>query len=196
MNILWATHQSHHSAEDYNLSTALRQGVMQSYASWMFYLPLALVVPPPIFLMHTQMNLLYQFWIHTEIISNLGPLEYILNTPSHHRVHHGRNPYCIDKNYAGVFIIWDRIFGTFAPERENEPIAYGLIHPINTFDPLETQVFENHFNYEREEKYISLYFTSLVILCIYVNNSLKLKAGKINYLLFGKVQDGSQVYLD
>ncbi|UJR33263.1 hypothetical protein I4U23_020718 [Adineta vaga] len=139
INIFWASHQTHHSAENYNLSTALRQGVLQTYCSWIFYLPLALFVPPQIFLIHSQMNLLYQFWIHTDIISNLGPFEYILNTPSHHRVHHGRNPYCIDKNYAGVFIIWDRLFGTFAAERENEQIAYGLIHPINTFDPLETQ---------------------------------------------------------
>ncbi len=140
VNLFWATHQTHHSAEDYNLSTALRQGVLQIYVSWIFYLPLAFFIPPQIFLIHSQMNLLYQFWIHTDIISNLGPFEYILNTPSHHRVHHGRNPYCIDKNYAGVFIIWDRLFGTFAAERDNEQIAYGLIHPINTFDPLETQV--------------------------------------------------------
>ncbi|CAF1688914.1 unnamed protein product, partial [Adineta ricciae] len=140
VNLFWASHQTHHSAENYNLSTALRQGVLQSYCSWIFYLPLALFVPPQIFLIHSQMNLLYQFWIHTDIISNLGPFEYILNTPSHHRVHHGRNPYCIDKNYAGVFIVWDRLFGTFAAERENEQIAYGLIHPISTFDPIETQV--------------------------------------------------------
>lgn len=103
------------------------------------------------------MNLLYQFWIHTEAVSNLGPLEYILNTPSHHRVHHGRNPYCIDKNYAGVLIIWDRLFGTFAAERENEPIAYGLIHPINTFDPLDSQVDEN--------KRIKFQINMLLLLC-------------------------------
>ncbi|CAF4401777.1 unnamed protein product, partial [Adineta steineri] len=89
VNLFWASHQTHHSAENYNLSTALRQGALQTYCSWIFYLPLALFVPPPIFLIHTQMNLLYQFWIHTEMISNLGPFEYFLNTPSHHRVHHG-----------------------------------------------------------------------------------------------------------
>jgi alkylglycerol monooxygenase len=143
VNLFWATHQTHHSSEYYNLSTALRQGVLQTYFSWIFYLPLALLIPPQIFLIHSQMNLLYQFWIHTDVISNLGPFEYILNTPSHHRVHHGRNPYCIDKNYGGVFIIWDRLFGTFAAERKNEEIAYGLIHPIKTFDPLETQVNSN-----------------------------------------------------
>ncbi|CAF3091976.1 unnamed protein product [Rotaria socialis] len=145
VNLFWASHQTHHSAENYNLSTALRQATLQAYVSWIFYLPLALMVPPPLFIIHAQMNLLYQFWIHTDVISNLGPFEYILNTPSHHRVHHGRNPYCIDKNYAGVFIVWDRLFGTFAAERNDEPIAYGLIHPINTFDPIDTQFC--HFEY-------------------------------------------------
>ncbi len=143
VNLFWSTHQTHHSSEYYNLSTALRQGVLQAYFSWIFYLPLALLIPPQICLIHSQMNLLYQFWIHTNVISNLGPFEYILNTPSHHRVHHGRNPYCIDKNYGGVLIIWDRLFGTFAAERENEEVAYGLVHPINTFDPLEIQVNSN-----------------------------------------------------
>jgi len=86
------------------------------------------------------MNLLYQFWIHTQVIGSLGPLEYILMTPSHHRVHHGRNPYCIDKNYGGVFVFWDMIFGTFAKERKDEEIAYGLVHPIQTYDPISIQV--------------------------------------------------------
>uniref|UniRef100_A0A8D1V9Q8 Transmembrane protein 195 n=1 Tax=Sus scrofa TaxID=9823 RepID=A0A8D1V9Q8_PIG len=105
VNILWAAHQTHHSSEGYNLSTALRQSVFQIYTSW--------------------------------VIDNLGPLELILNTPSHHRVHHGRNRYCIDKNYAGTLIIWDRIFGTF--EAENEKVVYGLTHPINTFEPFKVQ---------------------------------------------------------
>ncbi|KAK7480947.1 hypothetical protein BaRGS_00027762, partial [Batillaria attramentaria] len=134
VNIMWAGHQTHHSSEDYNLSTALRQSVIHRYLSWMFYLPLALFIPPTQFQVHIQFNLLYQFWVHTEVISHLGPLEYILNTPSHHRVHHGRNPYCIDKNYAGTFIIWDRIFGTFEPEKEK--VVYGLVHPLTTWDPL------------------------------------------------------------
>ncbi|XP_007944857.1 alkylglycerol monooxygenase [Orycteropus afer afer] len=137
VNIMWAGHQAHHSSEDYNLSTALRQSVLQMYTSWIFYCPLALFIPPSVYAVHLQFNLLYQFWIHTEIISSLGPLELILNTPSHHRVHHGRNRYCIDKNYAGTLIIWDRIFGTF--EAENEKVVYGLTHPINTFEPLKVQ---------------------------------------------------------
>ncbi|CAL1286387.1 unnamed protein product [Larinioides sclopetarius] len=137
INFLWATHQVHHSSEDYNLTTALRQSVLQSYFVWALYLPLALIVPPTAILVHLQFNLLYQFWIHTEVIGKLGPLEYILNTASHHRVHHGRNRYCIDKNYAAVLIIWDRIFGTF--EAEEEKVVYGLTHPINSFEPFYIQ---------------------------------------------------------
>lgn len=138
LNILWAAHQVHHSSECYNLSTALRQSVLQSYSTWMFYLPLALGIPPSIFLVHQQFNLLYQFWIHTQVIKTLGPLEYIINTPSHHRVHHGRNRYCIDKNYAGTLIIWDRLFGTF--EQESEEVIYGVTHPLTTFDPTYVQL--------------------------------------------------------
>ncbi|XP_076832498.1 alkylglycerol monooxygenase isoform X2 [Brachyhypopomus gauderio] len=137
LNILWAAHQVHHSSEYYSLTTALRQSVTQQCASWVFYLPMALVIPPSIFAVHVQFNLLYQFWIHTELINNLGPLEWILNTPSHHRVHHGRNLYCIDKNYGGTLIIWDRMFGTFVPEGDR--VVYGLTHPINTFEILSVQ---------------------------------------------------------
>uniref|UniRef100_A0A8B9Q2M7 Alkylglycerol monooxygenase n=1 Tax=Apteryx owenii TaxID=8824 RepID=A0A8B9Q2M7_APTOW len=138
VNILWAAHQIHHSSEDYNLFTALRQSVLQRYTSWMFNLPMALFIPPSVFAVHLQFNLLYQFWIHTEVITNLGPLEFILNTPSHHRVHHGRNPYCIDKNYGGALIIWDRIFGTF--EAEDAKVVYGLTHPVNSFEPILLQL--------------------------------------------------------
>ncbi|KAI1242754.1 hypothetical protein IHE44_0000300 [Lamprotornis superbus] len=138
VNILWAAHQVHHSSEDYNLFTALRQSVLQKYTSWMFNLPMAFFIPPSVFAVHLQFNLLYQFWIHTEVITKLGPLEWILNTPSHHRVHHGRNPYCIDKNYGGTLIIWDRIFGTF--EAEDAKVVYGLTHPVNSFDPIMLQL--------------------------------------------------------
>ncbi|KAG5856628.1 hypothetical protein ANANG_G00009940 [Anguilla anguilla] len=137
LNILWAAHQAHHSSEEYNLSTALRQSSTQQFASWILHLPLALAVPPTVFAVHVQFNLLYQFWIHTEVIRHLGPLEWVMNTPSHHRVHHGRNRYCIDKNYAGTLIIWDRIFGTFAPE--GDKVVYGLTKQINSFDPIYVQ---------------------------------------------------------
>jgi len=149
VNFMWASHQVHHSSEDYNLTTALRQSLLQRYSSWIFYLPMALFIPPSVFMVHIQFNLLYQFWIHTELVSNIGPLEYILNTPSHHRVHHGRNRYCIDKNYAGVLIIWDRMFGTFEPE--GEEVVYGLVHPINTWDIMYVQFC--HWKYIIQKAY-------------------------------------------
>ncbi|KAG0282829.1 hypothetical protein BGZ96_012805 [Linnemannia gamsii] len=155
VNIFWAGHSVHHSSEYYNATTALRQSLAQTYTSFFFNLPLALVFSPAQFAVHTQLNLLFQFWIHTEIVPRMGWLEYIINTPSAHRVHHGRNPYCIDKNYAGTLIIWDRMFGTYADERiypdvvatkeEEEPVAYGLTHPINTFDPVAVQL--GHFKH-------------------------------------------------
>ncbi|XP_064396839.1 alkylglycerol monooxygenase-like isoform X2 [Halichondria panicea] len=139
INLFWAAHQVHHSSQDYTLSTALRQSVMQRFSSWMFYLPMAFFMPPAMYVVHKQFNLLYQFWIHTEVVNKLGPLEWFLNTPSHHRVHHGTNPYCIDKNYAGVLIIWDRMFGTFAEEKEK--VYYGLMHQPKTWNPIYAQFF-------------------------------------------------------
>uniref|UniRef100_UPI0037E73E4F alkylglycerol monooxygenase n=1 Tax=Semicossyphus pulcher TaxID=241346 RepID=UPI0037E73E4F len=138
VSFIWAAHQVHHSSEYYNLTTALRQSLTQQFTSWIFYMPLALVAPPSIFAVHIQLNLLYQFWIHTELIKDLGPLEWVFNTPKHHRVHHGRNHYCIDKNYGGILIIWDRLFGTFAEEKDK--VIYGLVFPINTFEILYIQL--------------------------------------------------------
>ncbi|XP_068220238.1 alkylglycerol monooxygenase-like [Palaemon carinicauda] len=138
INILWSVgHQMHHSAEDYNLTTALRVSVFQRAASWGFYHPLALVgFPLPIVLSHAGLNLLFQFWVHTELIQSLGPLEYIFMTPSHHRVHHGANKWCLDKNYASIFILWDRLFGTFEAERPDEPIVYGLTSQLQSHNPI------------------------------------------------------------
>uniref|UniRef100_A0A914DSI4 Fatty acid hydroxylase domain-containing protein n=1 Tax=Acrobeloides nanus TaxID=290746 RepID=A0A914DSI4_9BILA len=140
--IFWSFHQMHHSSEYYNLTTALRKGCFQEFGTTFFECLQAFITPPSMFITHKALNLLYQFWIHNELIPKLGPLEYILNTPSHHRVHHGRNPYCIDKNYAGVLIIWDRIFGTFEEERPEERPVYGLVENVNTFNPLYLQLFE------------------------------------------------------
>jgi alkylglycerol monooxygenase len=134
-NAPWAGHVVHHSSEDYNLAVALRQGTFQGLFSWVFYLPLALVgFPPAWFAAVSSFDTLYQFWIHTRVIGKLGPLEWVLNTPSHHRVHHARNPKYLDKNYAGTLIIWDRMFGTFQVEEE-EPV-YGLTKPLNSWNPL------------------------------------------------------------
>ena len=134
INALWAAHIVHHQSEDYNLSVALRQSWFQGWFSWAFYLPLAIVGFDPImFVTINSFNTLYQFWIHTTTIKTLGPLEWIINTPSHHRVHHGSNPKYIDKNHAGSLIIWDRMFGTF--QKEEEAVVYGITSPLNSWNP-------------------------------------------------------------
>nr|CAH7728478.1 unnamed protein product [Callosobruchus chinensis] len=149
VHILWAQHQVHHSSEEFNLAVGLRQSILQGWCGFMFYLPLAFFIPPAHFITHQQFNLLYQFWIHTKTIKTLGPLEYIFNTPQHHRVHHGSNIYCLDKNYGGVLIIWDRIFGTFAEEKGGEEIVYGLVYNQPSFNPLHLQTFYTEYVIER-----------------------------------------------
>jgi alkylglycerol monooxygenase len=135
VNALWAAHIVHHQSEDYNLSVALRQSWFQGWFSWAFYLPLALVgFDPVIFAVIVSFNTLYQFWIHTTTIKTLGPLEWVFNTPSHHRVHHGSNPKYIDRNHAGSLIIWDRMFGTF--QKEEEEVVFGITSPLNSWNPV------------------------------------------------------------
>lgn len=135
VNLGWATHVVHHQSEDYNLAVALRQSLTSTLSTLPFYLPLAFLgVPPLVFATCVALNTLYQFWIHTETIRTTGPLEWVMNTPSHHRVHHAVNPRYLDKNYAGVFIVWDRLFGTFIPE--TEPCVYGTVKPLGSFNPL------------------------------------------------------------
>ena len=134
----WASHVVHHSSQHYNLSTALRQTWTGRVSfTFIFYLPIVFIgFPPEILLFCSGINLVYQFWIHTEAIDKLGPLETIMNTPSHHRVHHGTNPQYLDANYAGTFIIWDKMFGTFVPEDKDDPVEYGIIKRLGTFNPL------------------------------------------------------------
>jgi sterol desaturase/sphingolipid hydroxylase (fatty acid hydroxylase superfamily) len=135
INFLWAAHAVHHQSEEYNLSVALRQSWFGGLFSWVFYLPLAVAgFPPVMYLITHTFNTLYQFWIHTRLVKRLGPLEWFLNTPSHHRVHHGINPRYIDKNYAGILIIWDRLFGTYVPEGD-EPV-YGVVKPLASWSPV------------------------------------------------------------
>ena len=135
VRVLWAAHVNHHSSQHYNLSTALRQPLLTPFTGPIFWAPLALVGFPPYMILTAQaVSLLYQFGLHTEAIDRLGPLEWIMNTPSHHRVHHGKNLPYLDKNHAGIFIIWDRVFGSFA--REEEKVVYGLTTDIQTFNPI------------------------------------------------------------
>ena len=135
VNAGWAAHVVHHQSEEYNLTVALRQGAFQPALSWVFYLPLAVLgFPPAMFLAVSSFNTLYQFWIHTRLVGRLGPLEWVLNTPSHHRVHHARNPEYIDRNHGGTLIVWDRLFGTFGAERQ-EPV-YGITRPLASWNPV------------------------------------------------------------
>lgn len=153
VHILWAQHQVHHTSEDFNMGVGIRQSVLQGWCGFIFYLPLALIIPPAQFIMHHQFSYLYMFWIHTETVKSLGPLEFILNTPSHHRVHHGSNKYCLDVNYGGVLIIWDRLFGTFRPETDNFEIVYGLIYNQPSFNPLYLQSFYTRYVVEKYRSY-------------------------------------------
>jgi sterol desaturase/sphingolipid hydroxylase (fatty acid hydroxylase superfamily) len=135
----WASHVNHHSSQHYNLSTALRQTWTGFIAvSFIFRLPLFLVgFPVEMVFFCGGLNLIYQFWIHTELIQKCPRwFEAVMNTPSHHRVHHATNPRYLDANYAGVFIIWDRMFGTFVPENPDEKCRYGLVYNLSTFNPL------------------------------------------------------------
>lgn len=150
VNILWAVHQVHHSAEDIHFGVPMRNHILQRVASFGFYQPLALLgFPFPTILTHVALNFLFQFWLHTDIIKSLGPFEYILNTPSHHRVHHGVNKWCLDKNYGSVLIIWDLLFGTFAKERDNEEIIYGLTDQPQSHNVIWHQVYYFRYMYEK-----------------------------------------------
>lgn len=141
VRFLWAAHVNHHSSEHYNLSTALRQSWTTPFTSPVFYWPLALVGFDPLLLLSLQaVNTLYQYWIHTELIDRIGPLEAVFNTASHHRVHHGTNLEYLDRNHAGMFIVWDKLFGTFEPERA--PAVYGLTKNIGTFNPVKIAFHE------------------------------------------------------
>ncbi|HVL35452.1 MAG TPA: sterol desaturase family protein [Burkholderiales bacterium] len=135
----WASHVIHHSSQHYNLATALRQPWTSFFSlAFAFRLPLfVLGFEPSMVLFCAGLNLVYQFWIHTEAIGRLPrAIEAVMNTPSHHRVHHAVNPRYLDRNYAGVFIVWDRLFGTFEPERDDERPRYGIIHQLGSFSIL------------------------------------------------------------
>ena len=142
----WADHVIHHSSQHYNLSTALRQPWLSPltlkfifFGSWLVLIGF----PPAMIAFVAALNLIYQFWIHTEAVPKLwGPIEAVMNTPSHHRVHHATNPRYLDRNYAGVFIIWDRLFGTFEPERADEPCRYGIVRNRGTYTPIKICLHE------------------------------------------------------
>ena len=135
--IFWASHVAHHQSEDYNLSTALRQTGTGFFLTWVFYIPLFIIgVPSYVFVSVASINLIYQFWVHTEHVPKLGWFELFFVSPSNHRVHHSQNEEYIDKNYGGVFIIWDRLFGTFKEEEDEVTCIYGIRGTLKTFNPV------------------------------------------------------------
>jgi sterol desaturase/sphingolipid hydroxylase (fatty acid hydroxylase superfamily) len=144
VRLLWATHSVHHSATSFNLTAAVRIGWTAPLSGVaFFFLPLALIGFHPLAIMAmVVLNLFYQFFLHTEHAPRLGALEWVLNTPSHHRVHHASNTTCLDKNFAGVFILWDRLFGTFAAAPNDEKLRYGLTTPLPSQNPLTVNFFE------------------------------------------------------
>ncbi len=152
----WAAHSVHHQSEDYNLTTALRQTSMGFLIGWIFYLPIVLLgVPAKVYLTAGAIDLIYQFWVHTRHINRMGILDYILVTPSNHRVHHAQNDIYLDKNYGGILIIWDRIFGTFQDELDEEPVVFGVRKPLKSWNPfwanlqVYAQLFQDAFRAKR-----------------------------------------------
>jgi sterol desaturase/sphingolipid hydroxylase (fatty acid hydroxylase superfamily) len=137
VSILWASHAVHHQSEDYNLSTAQRQSSTGFLLGWIFYVPLYVVgFPLEVVLTVGAINLIYQFWVHTQLIGRMGVLDRILVTPSNHRVHHAQNERYIDKNYGGILILWDRLFGTFEDERNDDPVIFGVRKPLANWNPI------------------------------------------------------------
>ena len=141
IRFFWAAHVNHHSSTSYNLSTALRQTWTGPLITWVFWIPLPLLGFDPLMVFLAQsISLLYQYWIHTELVTTLGPLEWVFNTPSHHRVHHGTNALYLDRNHGGILIVWDRLFGTFELEREQP--SYGLTRNLETYNLLKVAFHE------------------------------------------------------
>ena len=137
IGVLWAAHVVHHQSERYNLSTALRQTGSGALLGWIFYLPLALLgVPVEVFAVVAVIDLLYQYWIHTELVPKLGWFDRVFASPSNHRVHHAVNDRYLDRNYGGIFILWDRLFGTFIEESDEEPVVFGTRAPLRSWNPL------------------------------------------------------------
>ena len=141
VKVLWATHVVHHHGEEFNLSTALRQTSTGFLWKWIFYLPIFIVgIPPEVFVTVAGINLVYQFWVHTEHIPKLGWYEYVFVSPSNHRIHHAQNKHYVDANYGGVFIFWDRLFGTYKEELDELKPVYGTAKPLRSWNPFKANL--------------------------------------------------------
>jgi len=146
ISIMWAAHAVHHQSEEYNLSTALRQTSSGFLLSWIFYLPMFLVgIPVEVFITVNAIDLIYQFWVHTRHVGKLGWADRVFVTPSNHRVHHAQNDRYLDKNYGGILILWDRLFGTFQEELDEEPVVYGVRKPLRSWNPFYANLQVYHY---------------------------------------------------
>jgi len=146
ISLLWASHAVHHQSEDYNLSTALRQTSTGFLFTWIFYLPLFILgMPLEVFLTANALDLIYQFWVHTQHIGRLGWFDRVFVTPSNHRVHHAQNEIYIDRNYGGILILWDRLFGSFQEELDHEPVVFGVRKPLTSWNPFWANVQVFHY---------------------------------------------------
>ncbi len=166
VRLMWAGHVPHHNSQYYNYGTALRQGVAERCIKYFFWCPLAFLgFHPTMILTAISLSLIYQFWLHTETIDKMAPwFEFLFNTPSHHRVHHGSNIRYLDRNHGGVLIIWDRIFSTFSEELKTEPVRYGLTKNIQTFRPAEV-AFGEFSNMNRDVKRANRWRDKISYLC-------------------------------
>lgn len=150
VNLLWAAHVVHHQSEEYNLSTALRQTSSGFLFGWVFYLPMLIFgIPVGVIATVAAIDLIYQFWVHTRFVGKLGWFDRVFVSPSNHRVHHAQNARYLDKNYGGILIVWDRLFGTFQPELESDPCVFGVRKPLKSWNPVTAnlQVYRNIFEH-------------------------------------------------
>ncbi len=146
ISIMWAAHAVHHQSEEYNLSTALRQTSSGFLLSWIFYLPMFVVgIPIEVFVTVNALDLIYQFWVHTRHVGKLGWADRVFVTPSNHRVHHAQNERYLDKNYGGILILWDRLFGTFQEELDEEPVVFGVRKPLRSWNPFYANLQVYHY---------------------------------------------------
>ncbi len=201
VNLFWGGHIVHHQSEEYNLSVALRQTSTGFIWGFPFYLPMAIIGIHPIqFVFVGGLNLLYQFWIHTEHIKKLPSyIEFVLNTPSHHRVHHGRDPKYIDKNYGGIFIVWDRLFGTFQIEEERP--HYGITTPLQSWNPVYAN-FSHYLNLGKWLKKVKSPKDGFLLLFKkpgwfpeYMGGEMKLSEVPIDYHKYDRKIEGIQYYV-
>lgn len=151
VNILWAGHIVHHSNEEYNYGVAIRQSFIEGFYTWIFYLPLALAgIPWELFISAYSLSLLWQFFVHTQFVQKMGILEKFMATPSHHRAHHGKNDIYLDKNYGALFIIWDKLFGTF--QEESEKVQFGITVPFKSVNLLKINIHHHLYIFNLMKK--------------------------------------------